>query len=109
MQEAIQKRISIRNFSKENLSKEEIAKIQDWIDICNKHSHLNIEFLEDGSEAFKSLRKSYGMFSHVRSLLLMKGERKGYRFGRKSRLLWRRTNSKNDTIRIRNMRGRSHL
>lgn len=78
MEESIEKRVSRRNFSKEKLSQEEMSKIQNWIDITNKQSQLNIEFLEDGSEAFNSLSKSYGIFSHVRSLVLMKGNRKGY-------------------------------
>ena len=41
----------------------------------NASSGLCVEFLADGSDAFASIRKSYGLFSNVRSMLLMKGDR----------------------------------
>lgn len=31
--------------------------------------------MEDGSSAFRKLRKSYGLFTNVRSLILMKGKK----------------------------------
>lgn len=75
MNEAIQKRISRRSFAKENISKENIGQIKLWIDETNKISNLNIDFLEDGGNAFNSFRKSYGIFSNVRSMLIMKGNK----------------------------------
>lgn len=75
MDKAIEKRISRRNFSKENLSKENINKIKDLVKENNKISNLNIKFIENGNIAFNSLKKSYGMFSNVKSLLLMKGNK----------------------------------
>ncbi len=33
-----------------------------------------MEFLEDGSEAFSSFKKSYDLFNNVKSLILMKGD-----------------------------------
>ena len=34
---------------------------------------MNFEFVEDTGEAFNSIRKSYGMFSGVRSAVVLKG------------------------------------
>ncbi|EHQ90509.1 nitroreductase family protein [Desulfosporosinus youngiae DSM 17734] len=34
-----------------------------------------MEFLEDGSNAFRKLRKSYGLFTNVRSVILVKGNK----------------------------------
>lgn len=73
MNGAIEKRISHRSFTKEPISKEMVSRLQDWIAGANALSELNIEFLADGSEAFNGLKKSYGMFSNVGSLLLLKG------------------------------------
>ena len=75
MDKAIEKRISRRNFSKENLSKENINKIKDLVKENNEISNLNIKFIENGNIAFNSLKKSYGIFSNVKSLLLMKGNK----------------------------------
>ncbi len=73
MNEAIEKRISRRSFTKEPVSKQNELKIREWIYEANIASGLDIEYVEDGGEAFNGLRKSYGMFTNVRSLLLMKG------------------------------------
>lgn len=75
MREAISKRISRRSYEKKNFSSDEQIKIQSLIDKANQTSGLHIELLEDGSNAFNSLKKSYGMFSGVRSVLLMKGDK----------------------------------
>lgn len=73
MKQAIVERISRRNFEKATLSSEEITTIRKQIKKLNQTSQLNLEFLEDGSEAFANLKKSYGLFTNVRSLVLMKG------------------------------------
>ncbi len=48
-------------------------EIRKWIAEINEVSGLDIEYVADGREAFSNIRKSYGMFSNVRSMLLMKG------------------------------------
>lgn len=73
MNSAIENRISRRCFSKERIGTELVQQIKKWITEANTESGLNIELLDDGSEAFNSLKKSYGLFSNVRSMLLMKG------------------------------------
>lgn len=75
MNDAITKRISRRNFTTEKISDEIVKKIKNWIDTINEEAGLTIEFVEDGSSAFHSLKKSYGIFSNVRSLLVMKGQK----------------------------------
>ena len=73
MNEAIEKRISHRCFSKEPVRASDVLQIQKWIAEVNEESSLDIEYLADGNEAFNDIKKSYGMFSNVRSMLLMKG------------------------------------
>lgn len=73
MLEAIENRISRRSFEKESLTKQEMQQINSYIKELNELSQLTMQFLEDGSNAFSSLSKSYGMFSNVKSLILMKG------------------------------------
>lgn len=75
MNDAIIKRISRRNFTTEKISNEMVQTIKNWLDTINDESGLTIEFVEDGSCAFHSLKKSYGIFNNVRSLLVMKGKR----------------------------------
>lgn len=74
MLDAIENRISRRTFDKLSFSKEEINQINSYIETLNKESSLTMEFLEDGSEAFSSFKKSYGLFNNVKSLILMKGD-----------------------------------
>ncbi|MCX6308139.1 MAG: nitroreductase family protein [Bacteroidia bacterium] len=47
--------------------------MQILIDTYNSASNLSIRFVEDGSSAFSSFRKTYGLFSGVRSLIAMVG------------------------------------
>ncbi|MGL6297779.1 MAG: nitroreductase family protein [Methanobacteriaceae archaeon] len=73
--EAINKRISRRKYLKTPISEEKIAIIKskiNEINEINKESELVIEFLEDGSRAFKGIKNSYGMFSGVKSIIVLK-------------------------------------
>lgn len=73
MREAILKRVSRRNFTNKPLSKNQIEAIQRLVTDTNVKSGLNIEFVEDGSKAFANVRVTYGIFSKVKAMLLMKG------------------------------------
>ncbi len=75
MRDAIVNRISRRTFEKIPLSSSEKDAIMRLVESANEASELTITFIEDGSDAFSSLQKSYGMFSGVRSMLLMKGRK----------------------------------
>lgn len=76
MLEAIQNRTSRRSFEKETLEEQEIKMITSYISELNEKSHLTMELWEDGSEAFSNLAKTYGLFHNVRSLVVMKGDKK---------------------------------
>ncbi|AFS77539.1 nitroreductase [Gottschalkia acidurici 9a] len=71
----MENRISRRKFEKEPVTDQEKGKIIFLINELNEASDLAIEFLEDGSNAFQKLRKSYGLFTNVRSVILMKGKK----------------------------------
>lgn len=73
MRSAIENRVSRRKFENEHITKLEREDIISHINKLNEVSGLTMEFIEDGSSAFGKLRKSYGLFTNVRSLILMKG------------------------------------
>ncbi|MFT4144152.1 MAG: nitroreductase family protein [Mobilitalea sp.] len=73
MRSAIENRISRRKFESEPITNQEKEKIISRINDLNKESGLTMAFVEDGSSAFQKLRKSYGLFVNVRSVILMKG------------------------------------
>lgn len=75
MRKAIKNRISRRKFEREPIANSEKETLISLLHQCNERSGLTLEFMEDGSNAFQSLRKSYGLFTNVRSILLMKGKK----------------------------------
>ena len=75
MLSAIENRVSRRKFEKEPITGLEKENIISLINQLNEASDLTMEFVEDGSGAFGKLRKSYGLFTNVRSLILMKGKK----------------------------------
>ncbi len=75
MRRAIENRISRRKFEKQPIADQEKGKIISLINELNEASGLAMAFLEDGSNAFQKLSKSYGLFTNVRSIILMKGKK----------------------------------
>ena len=73
MREATEKRMSRRTYTKEDLTGTEVGNVKRLISEVNAESGLTIEYIEDASEAFSSIGKTYGMFKNVRTVLLMKG------------------------------------
>ncbi len=73
MREAIISRISRRNYQRTPIAAELRDKICAEIDALNRESGLSLVFVEDAGEAFNSMRKSYGLFSGVRSVAVLKG------------------------------------
>jgi len=73
--EAIEYRNSRRLYLPMPIEAHKQACLRDFIDRFNKESDLSIQFVDDGSDAFNGLRKSYGLFSGVRSLLAMIGKK----------------------------------
>ena len=75
MHSAIKNRVSRRKFEKEPITDSDKESIISLINHLNEASCLTMKFLEDGSGAFGKLSKSYGLFTNVRSLVLMKGKK----------------------------------
>jgi hypothetical protein len=75
MLSAIENRVSRRKFENEPITDWEKENIISIINHLNEVSGLTMEFMEDGSVAFGKLSKSYGLFTSVRSLVLMKGNK----------------------------------
>ena len=75
MLSAIENRASRRKFENEPITDWEKENIISIINHLNEVSGLTMEFMEDGSVAFGKLSKSYGLFTSVRSLVLMKGNK----------------------------------
>lgn len=74
MRDAIVKRISRRKYINQPLKTEYAEKIKQMIDTLNEQSGLSASFIDDASAAFSSMKKSYGMFAGVRSVIVMKGK-----------------------------------
>lgn len=75
MRSTIKNRVSRRKFEKEPITGSDKESIISLINQLNEASGLTMVFLEDGSSAFGKLSKSYGLFTNVRSLVLMKGKK----------------------------------
>ena len=75
MQTAMENRVSRRSYVNKPIDKQVQKEIIRLTDEINGASGLSALFVEDGSRAFDSLKKSYGMFKNVRSLVAMKGSR----------------------------------
>ena len=73
MRDAIVKRISRRSYQQTPIAAELREKICAEIIELNRKSKLTFEFTENAGEAFSSMKKSYGLFSGVRSAAVLKG------------------------------------
>lgn len=73
MHEAILKRTSRRCFLDAPISPEQVGAIRAAIETLNRESGLTVEYLPDAATAFASRRKTYGMFSGVRAVVVLKG------------------------------------
>ena len=73
--EAIDCRVSRRSYLDKPIEKSKIDVLQKLIDKLNHEFSVSFLFVEDGFELFKTIKKSYGMFCGVRSLLVVKGEK----------------------------------
>ncbi len=69
-------RTSRRTYLEESIDSSRAGKIQAIVDLCNAESGLQIRFVKDGAEPFKSFKSSYGMFHGVKSYFAMAGDKK---------------------------------
>lgn len=86
-------RHSVRAYTVQPLSSEQVAALQAEIDACNKEGNLHIKLVTDDPAAFDSAMAHYGKFSGVRNYVILAGpkaddleERVGY-YGERIALL----------------------
>lgn len=72
--DAIFDRISRRSYDGVPLTNEEQEKLQPHLDSASSASSLRFSVLIDGGRAFDSMRKTYGTFHGVRSLVVIVGD-----------------------------------
>lgn len=72
----INKRVSRRVYTTDYIESDIQNTIKDLINIYNVNTGMTTILLEDGSEAFNSFKKSYGLFTNVKSLIVLKGPKK---------------------------------
>lgn len=71
--EAIIERVSRRTYLGKPIDEQSELTLNDLISIYNINSGMTSFLLKDGSDAFNSFLKSYGMFKNVKSLIVLKG------------------------------------
>lgn len=74
MIEIIKKRVSRRNYIDEVLNDQDALLIEQIITDINAESGLNFCLMLDVKKAFNGLTKSYGLFKHVNSVIILKGK-----------------------------------
>ncbi len=73
--EAINTRVSRRTYLDTPIEPKKLQQLENLIDQYNKAADLSMALVLDGSSAFNGLRKSYGMFKNVRTLIVLKGKK----------------------------------
>ncbi len=73
--EAICERVSRRTYTGDPVDDESAKILNELIAMYNRNSGMTSFLLMDGSEAFNSFLKCYGMFRNVKTLLILKGPR----------------------------------
>lgn len=73
--EAITKRKSRRSYLGTAIENKKLNVIQNLIEKYNKDANLSIRIIKDGSEAFNGIKKSYGLFSGVKTLIALIGKK----------------------------------
>ncbi len=74
LHEAMEKRKSRRSYLPQVIDAQKMRVLHETIKGFNLKSGLVMELIPDGSEAFHGLRKSYGMFTGVRTIIALKGK-----------------------------------
>ena len=75
LQEAVQKRHSVRSYQDKPLSQEVLADLQQLIVVCNTEGNLHLQLVRDEPRAFGGIMAHYGKFSGVSNYLAMVGEK----------------------------------
>lgn len=75
LEEAINQRVSRRSYESTSIDVTKRQTLQESILKYNKEQNLSISWIIDGSDAFNSLSKSYGLFNNVRTIIALKGKK----------------------------------
>jgi len=73
--EAIQKRTSRRSYTGDPLTPSQLEKLRNLLSDINSSGFVNFRLIEDGSQFFNGLTKSYGMFKNVRTVIALVGDK----------------------------------
>ena len=73
--ESIEQRKSRRSYLETPIGQEKLKVLTDLIDNYNQENNLSIQLIKNGSEAFNGIKKSYGLFKGVRTLLVLIGKK----------------------------------
>jgi len=73
LHEAMTRRVSRRAYLNDPIPAKKLQILSDWVAAYNQESGLSMELIPDGSAAFGGLRRSYGMFTGVKTLIALKG------------------------------------
>lgn len=72
--QAIENRKSRRVYSNTPIESKKLFQLEQFIQQCNEASGLSIQLVADGSAAFGSFKKSYGIFTNVKTLIAFVGK-----------------------------------
>lgn len=73
--EAIEQRKSRRSYLGTSIEHGKLNVIHNMIEKYNQEANLSIRIVKDGSEAFNSVKKSYGLFKGVKTLIALIGKK----------------------------------
>lgn len=74
MKQAIHVRISRRTYTDEAIHSHQQQQLIEFIDQLNQTHHTHIQWIENATNAFKGLTKSYGFFHGVKAMIALVGK-----------------------------------
>ncbi len=73
-QEAMEARVSRRSYLPAQIPPKQLQALEEVIQTYNRQSGLTMQLLKDGQDLFYGLHKSYGLFTGVKTIILLKGK-----------------------------------
>jgi len=73
--DAISKRTSRRSYAGEHLLPSQLERLRTCVSNINESGLVNFQIIENGSQFFNGLTKSYGMFKNVRTVIALVGNK----------------------------------
>lgn len=72
--EAMEARVSRRSYLPAAIPPEKLHALEDALQIYNRQSGLTMQLLKEGEGLFYGLHKNYGLFTGVKTVILLKGK-----------------------------------